>query len=261
MQSTEAINLVEKVLRDLIHAVLEDSWREIPGINVDKLESTRAEDQERRGSGVLVPTDLLQYLQFYDLRNIITSPKRWHRFEAALPSKKHFEVYLSRLEGMRNGAMHSRDLLPFEISLVHGMVGEIRNCIGLWRTERGPDMDYYPTMDSVQDSFGQVWSPGAYLLNDPNTFPSVTVGDVVTFSCHGTDPQARELTWELDLSHRDVAGERVVGDDVAVEWIVTREDVAEAALVFVKMTSSGEFHRYGRFDGEAGFGYRVRPPR
>lgn len=66
MQPTEAINLVEVVLRDLIREVIGDSWQSDPSIDVQKLEGKREEERAKR-RGVLVSDDLLAFTEFTQL--------------------------------------------------------------------------------------------------------------------------------------------------------------------------------------------------
>lgn len=62
---------------------------------------------------------------------------------------------MDRLGGFRHPAKHSRTLVPFEVSLVDGIVGEIRNLIAKYRNTQGLDMKYYPEIDQITDSFGR----------------------------------------------------------------------------------------------------------
>ena len=122
MEPTEAINLVEVVLRDLVRLVLGDSWMQSRRVDIADLEVKRTEDRAKR-RGTAVNEDLLAYTEFTQLQAIIID--NWPKFEPALGKKKYIDAYFSRLSGFRNPAMHSRPLREFERDLVNGIVGEL----------------------------------------------------------------------------------------------------------------------------------------
>ncbi|MCA4727047.1 MULTISPECIES: hypothetical protein [Mycolicibacterium] len=195
MQPYEAITLVERVLRDLIREVMAEGWRDDPAVRIDRLEDKLAAERAKR-RGTIASSDLIEYLEFHQLREIIGRDQNWARFEPILGKKKYFETYMDRLEGFRNPTMHGRQLYPFEQSLVVGIVGEITNQVTIWRSEQGPDLKYYPEIVSVTDSFGR---------QPRNGTPAelcVRPGDCITFKCIGSDPHGRLLRWELRVKSR-----------------------------------------------------------
>jgi len=250
---TESINLLETVLRRLLRDVLGDSWRTSKGIDIDRLASKKREDQARR-RGVRVSADLLDYTEFLELQSIILNS--WTAFAPALGKRKYVEVYFDRLNGFRNPAMHSRDLLPFERDLLAGMVGEFRNLVVLHRSQKGPDMQHYPVIEQVADSLANATPPAGQ-----DTGMRLDVGDTVTFRCRGTDPQGRTLRWVL-MSHNnaEVHGDEAEGDDVTLRWQVTPEAVMERIRIAIRLSSGGQFHRYRYCDDECHFDYSVNPP-
>jgi hypothetical protein len=63
MEPSEAINLVERVLRNLVRTVLAEGWKSHKSIDIADLESKPAADlAKRRGS--LVADDLLNFIEF-----------------------------------------------------------------------------------------------------------------------------------------------------------------------------------------------------
>lgn len=255
MHPTEAINVVEQVLRDLVREVLGDEWRKHPTLDVAELESKREEDRKKR-RGVIGTDDLIAFLEFYHLKEIVE--KNWELFAPALGKKKYFSVYMDRLEGFRNPAMHSRELLPFEVSLVNGIAGEIRNQVTIFRSAKGPDMQYYPEILQVSDV-----THGINVTQSMMTGITLRPGDTVQFRCIATDPQGRDLRWIMYLMTRGgsyVMRDQSVGDEVTLTWNVEPIDVREYAPVSIRVTSEpGEYHRHGDWDQEWLFHYRVDP--
>lgn len=177
----------------------------------------------------------------------------------ALKEKKVMEVYLSRLESFRNPTAHSRDLQPFEKSLVLGMTGEIRQLITMHRSSVGEDRLYYPVLESVSDNFGNTGDGDADLVE---THLRIDVGGEVTFSCRATDSQGRRLTWSADnftnaFQHRVQCAS---GEVAELVWKVSEADVGEQCDVVISVTAEGRFHRLQEWDAYLTFRYAVRPP-
>src|SRR6202043_2622408 len=97
-----------------------------------------------------------------------------------------------RAEHFRNAVMHSRELLPFERDLLSGISGEIRNLVAIHRSSMGPDSKYYPTVESVVDSFGNNLGEGLQVVDT-----RVQTGTTVEFTCRAWDTTSRALTWTV----------------------------------------------------------------
>jgi hypothetical protein len=168
MEPYEAISSLEASLRALILDVLGETWIDQTDISVEELERRRAEEIARR-KGAAVEQNLLAYAHIYELRKIIH--KNWEKFKPALLDKKHFDVYMDRVEDFRNAPMHSRELLPFERDLLSGIVGQIRNLTTLFRSQKGPDRKHYPVAESIVDSFGTQFK----IHDEPNDFTNTRI--------------------------------------------------------------------------------------
>jgi hypothetical protein len=251
VEPAESINTLEVVLRSLVRVVLGERWSK--HVDVPELEQRRTEEVKRR-DGAVVDNDLLQYTHLYELRKIIH--KEWASFHAALPDKKRFDVYIDRAEDFRNAPMHSRILLPFEAALLEGIVGEIRNEVTVYRSQKGQDMNYHPTIDSITDSYGISDSAPEDIFN--HTELRLNVGDVIQFRCRGWDPQDRELRWDLRVAGKPYAQE--TGADAIVTWTVEEGHVSDATDVTIYMSSSGQYHRRGTYDALSIFRYAIDPP-
>ncbi|WP_079672365.1 hypothetical protein [Mycobacteroides abscessus] len=256
MQPYEAITLVERVLRDLIREVMGDDWQNDPAIKIEELENKRSADFAKR-RGIIASSDLIEYLEFHQLKRIVVRTTNWGKFEPALGKKKYFQTYMDRLEGFRNATMHGRPLFPFEQSLVVGIVGEITNQVTIWRSERGPDMKHYPEIISVTDSLGR------QLKGDDPEMVSVRPGDCISFACVGSDPHGRVLT--LGLRVKSTGGSMIwqtgaKGNEVTLCWNVIEGQVQDGADVWITLESNGQFHKHGDFDDRLYLAYDVLPP-
>jgi len=259
MEPTEAINALEVAFRELIRLVWGDEWIVKSKVDVRRLEP-KLEAEKIKRPGVVVSTDLLDYTEFAQLGQILRD--NWADFEPALGDKPYAEALIIRLNGLRNPAMHSRVLLPFERDLLSGIVGEFLNQVAIYRSQRGPDMQHYPVIDSVVDSFGH-----ECLLNRVfRTGLRLKVGDRITFEARGTDPQGRPLQWDLTILRNGMINR--LADDTAetdgstatLTWIVDETHVAEEVSALVTMASSGKYHRDGTSDDRRIFLYSVDPP-
>ncbi|WP_280880403.1 hypothetical protein [Streptomyces pseudovenezuelae] len=253
MEPTEAINGIEASLRLLIRSVLGSDWVTRGTLDVATLEARREEERKRR-DGAAIESDLLAYTHIYELRKIIV--KNWEEFKPALLERKRFDIYMDRIEDFRNVPMHSRDLLPFERDLLSGIAGELRNVVTIYRSQRGPDLNHYPVVDSLVDSFGNEFNEsGAHFTN-----LRLQVGQVVDFHCRGWDAQDRDLNWKLLTRNFRGEADSATGDTVNLRWVVDESAVGENTSIEIEMTSSGKYHRHRSWDFSTRFAYHVDPP-
>lgn len=220
-----------------------------------KLQRVRQAEADRR-RGVSVPADLLDFADFLLLQLIIDA--RWDKFKPILKSSKIFNVYMDRLGAFRNTAMHSRPLLAHEHALIEGITGEILSLVAVWRSEKGPDMNYYPVATEISDGYGNVLRPGMHV-----TSVKLRPGDLVRIKCIGTDPHGRELSWVLRTMSQSgsmILEDQAKGDEVELRWSVHDHQVREFSYVNITMTSDGKYHREGDIDLQFACSYEVLPP-
>ncbi len=261
----EAVRLVELDLRQLVRSVLGSSWLEAAiasdVVDMHKLEAKVADERGRRPA-VVVSSDLLDYTEFTQLQILILE-KQWNAFAPALGKKKHIETYLSKIAGFRNPTMHARTLLPFEEHLVLGISGELRNRIAIYRNKQEQSSMYYPVVDLITDSFGNTHDGVTNSIIQ--TGVRLEIGETVTFTCRATDPEGRELHWQL--SNNAAGGSQAneaTGDEVTLSYTFIRADVGERVPLLITLRSNGEFHRQPGptgSDATAMFHYAVNPPR
>lgn len=260
MNPYEAVRLVELDLRQLVRAVLGESWLEVArssgAVDVNRLEEKYSDELSRRPAAV-VSSDLLDYTEFTQLKILILE-KSWDRFSSALGKKKHIDSYLSKISGFRNPTMHARTLLPFETHLVLGISGELRNRMAIFRNEREESSIYYPVVDSIIDNFGHTHDGVTNAITQ--TRVRLEVGDTVTFNCRATDPEGRELHWVLINNAHHGQKSEATGNEVSLSYTFARDDVGETAPLLITLRSGGEFHRHSDSDATAMFHYAVNPP-
>ncbi len=251
MEPYEAINSIEASLRVIIYEILADGWSEGTTIDLERLEEKRkSEAASRKGS--IVDQSLLVYTEFYQLKEIVL--KKWEKFKPIFGDKKRFESYYDRAEHLRNGVMHSRELLPFERDLLSGISGEIRNLVAIYRSSMGPDSKYYPTVETITDSFGNDW----HLEGTKTISTRAQVGTTVEFVCRAWDPAARLLTWKLLINGQEIS--EATGNNVTLAWPVIESHVGENTFIYIKMYSNGKYHRFLQWDGNFVARYAVDPP-
>ncbi|MCS3853342.1 hypothetical protein [Tsukamurella ocularis] len=267
----EALATCERALRQLMRVAYRESYKEdwIRKIASDvqraAWQDRRAvETRERASRGVaLLPTDELEYSQFFELRSI--AEKHWEPLSSALGAQKETMVLLKRFDRLRNPVAHSRELLPHERDLLSGIAGEIRNKVTIYMSSQDENGDYFPRIESICDSYGNTFDGG-----DPN-FPGAVeaglklrVGDVVEFACVGTDPSGRELQWSLEHANMSTRAETEFarGSEATLVWRVEPQHVRVRAAVVIKLsTVDAEYHRFSGFDQQVDWRFAsVLPP-
>lgn len=262
MEPAENIALLETTLRGLVAMVMRtahgDDWiMHLPEQTRARLRE-RHGDEQRRRAPASVSSALLDYTHLYELLEIVR--KDWERFSPALGKKRDFEVLMSFAEDYRNAPAHSRTLLPWERDLLSGIAGVVRTAVTTYRSNKGPDMEFYPIIERVRDVFGNEVAEHDQWTNTARPRLELHVGDVVRFECSGWDPHGRELIWWGSVygGHSTLAEAR--GTSAALDWTVSEGDVGDSMTVFLYMRSVSKFHRQNGWDDVVGFEYRVIPP-
>lgn len=230
----------------------------------------RAESEARsRGTkGVsVVPDGGLSYANFFDLVAIAEKQEFWEPLAPALGKKADALPLLRRLDSLRNAVGHSRPLLPFERDLISGIAGQVRNQVTIYMSSQDPAGDLYPRIESIRDSLGtsiEESARGDYFVSGSVRKTTLVLhpGQVLTFECLGTDPQGRDLRWEISANYSRFTAFTVAtsGEQAVLEWPVSEDDVSERTWVTIKLTAQdAKYHRLGDHDHRATFSYRVRP--
>ncbi len=257
MEPEDALTTTENVLRDLIEGVLRDKYgaewiaQRVDGDTRERWQDRLTEEKGRR-AGVKVDDRLIYYSDLGDLPRLLKND--WEAFKPCFGNLKKTDIDLKRLIGFRHAQHHGRDLVPFERDLLAGIIGEIRNKVTVFQSERGPDTEYFPKIEYVADSFGNV---ARRSKGSVNTGLTLHPGDEVTFTCHGWDPKGEQLQWGWNADPSMVQIEHYEDDEFT--WQLKDEDVAESQGVHIFLLSFRPFHRHGWFDDSVTFRYRVLP--
>lgn len=195
LTADEALATVENVLRDLLVQSLE---RENGADWVNKLvdpetlarwEARREEERNRR-KAARIDERLVYYSELAELGKLLD--KHWQHFSKCLGKWKSFEPDLNRLITFRHAQRHGRDLVQFEVDLLRGIVGEIRNKVTIYRSEMRHDPELFPHIEYVSDSYGNVGRQGEESVT---TGLVLHPGDEVAFTCRGWDPAVESVRW------------------------------------------------------------------
>lgn len=271
LDPTVALNLLENALRDLMEHAYRAEWGDawLEKVSTEKQrtqwEGRAQAEQGRTKKGVIaVPAAGLAYGNLYDLVEIAN--KQWQPLAPALGNMADCLPLIRRADSLRNTVAHGRLLVTHERDLLAGIAGQIRNQVTIYMSSQDPAGDIYPRIERIVDSYGLV------LIGDTNPLKGILqtgvvlhVGDVVDFTCFGTDPQGRDLLWILQAGGVGSDAPPVTGPsgaEVRLVWSVEDGHVTESHWVEIKMSAAGtRYHRNGHCDQTGTFGYAVRPPR
>ena len=256
---SSALKAVENTLRDFIQEVLSknrgESWVEQCGVTPERIErwKQRQGEEERNIRGRGIEKRLLYYADFYDLPVIMK--RHWTLFEPCFGKWKHMEVYLDRLEDFRNPDAHRRELFPHEIDLVLGITGEIRTAVTNFRSQQKPEDEFFPRLEQVTDSFGNVATPqDKTVMTERILHP----GDEVDFLATAWDP--RDEPCEFMLSKLAFIDNIVDWTrDRRLKWKVRDKDVGKDVFIHIYLRSSRLYHARAWSDDVVAFKYMVLP--
>lgn len=243
MDTTQSLRDTENSLRDFIGHILRrkfgEAWVDKCGVTNDRIEVWRQRkivEEQRQESGV-VEERLLYYADFYDLRTILE--KHWSEFADALGDWKTMRVLLSELEKLRDPDAHRRELLPHQKYLAMGIAGEIRTRLIRYRSKQETSEDYFPRIESVRDSLGNIWTP-----DHPTPFALITrmtlrVGDVLDFVVTASDPLGAELEYNVNINRGDLGPWQKSNT-----FLLTLSDshIGKDVLITFFIRSSRDFH-------------------
>lgn len=270
MSIHDEISKLENVLRSIVEDVMEvsyeESWVEHLGVSDERIEKWRVRQTEagKHSTGAVVEKRLLYYSDFPDLLTIIR--KNWDRFKPCFGDKKEIEVYLNRLNELRNPTAHSRPVLEHEESLARGICRELRQKVTIFRNTGagGDEPEHFSRIEGVTDSFGHRAGGRASGEQTVDTRDQMTLrpGDVVAFRGSAVDPNGRPMHWTISSPFRG-AGNLVLGEikssSFDVEWDVTEEDIHEQLEIDITLKTVVGPHRYGNHDDQVRMIYRVLP--
>lgn len=267
MDVSQALSEVENSLRDFIADVLEKrhglDWIQNCGVSAERIkrwEQRKTVEATRQRTGA-VEERLLYYADFYDLSTILQ--KNWSgEFPDAFGKWKTMEVFLDELEKLRDPNAHNRELLPHQKHLLLGIAGEIRNRLIRYRSKLETSEDYYPRIECVRDSLGNVWIPSKFSRGEPVfTGRRLRIGDTVEFVVSATDPLGETLSYRIKKAglRRDTPYDNWQEDNV-LRVSITPEDVSRNLEIDISIRSPRPYHATNDYDDDVEFWYEVLPP-
>jgi hypothetical protein len=251
---TQNLKDTENSLREFITTTLQSSlgtgWEERCGLAAE-----RKVVEEKRQKGGVVEERLIYYADFYDLQNILK--KHWDKFAPALGDWKVMEVYLGELEKLRDPDAHRRELLPHQKNLAAGIAGEIRTRLIRYRSKQETSEDYFPRIESVRDSLGNIWVPGSIPeLRDIMTKMVLRPGDTVDFVVTASDPLGHALSFS---AHKSPVGAGIWQESNTFSVMITDADIGRDFVVSLLIQSSRQYHAHIFSDDYVVFHYTVLP--
>lgn len=122
--SLSELAAIETAVRLAVKDVLPE-WE--ADYDADKLQRLRAkrEEESRRRDGVAVDQSLLSYMETHQLFELVK--QHWESFKPVFDDKRRLEVLFGIILDYRNAVAHGRELARFEIALLEGVGGLVRN--------------------------------------------------------------------------------------------------------------------------------------
>lgn len=255
MEIARELKDCENALREFVGAVLarnlgEDWWDKcgLPEKKIDlwRKRKAEAESEVQPMAGAEPP---IHYAPMEDLINLIK--KNWeYEFQSVFPDKKTVEVYLQTIEKFRHPDQSRRELFVFQKHLVLGITGEIRSRIIAYRSLLEVGKEGFPRIESVKDSFGNIWTVGNPMRLKTNT--TLRVGDVVEYIITAHDPE------QLPLQYR-ILGFKWESSNI-LRLHIEDKHVARDGKVNITIRSSRKFHAYPLgYDDRVVFEYQILP--
>lgn len=274
MDPSNALNVVETVLRNAIRFTFSVSWMDRAGApSAEKLAERHTTEISRR-KGSVVSSDLLDYTMTHELTHFVE--KNWEEFKPIFNDFPRTKEFFRIVNSIRNTIAHNRSLLPFEENLVSGIAGQLSNQVSLFLGSAEVSGHYYPLIESAVDSFGQEgteWRVQPYV----ESFIRVDVGQQVILRARAVSARGKNVAWQLSSPStvrvlHDTTGiwTRKISDEENMEFCYTfsEQDIGEACALRLILVSDSRYHRHeeefqqtdGPYDDSTYFYYSVNPP-
>jgi hypothetical protein len=264
MDVSQELHDTENALRDFISAitpgVLGSDWIDKLGVTPERIQGwlARKEVEEKRQEAGVVEERLLYYADFYDLKTILK--KHWSHFSVALGDWKTMEVYLTELERLRDSEAHRRELLPHQKHLILGIGGEIRTRLVRYRSKQETPEDYFPRIESVRDSLGNIWTPGPEGVGRAiDTKALLRPGDQLDFVVTATDPQGTAMQYAfvpVTVDYDPIVWQ----ESNTITFNVERKHIGRF-MIRVLLRNARDYRAFVDHDDEVAFMYTVLPPK
>ncbi len=223
----------ENVLRQLIIQLIGDEDSAAYGISEDRVAKwkEKREIELKKHKGIQAENRLLYYSDFYDLKTIIF--KNWELFLPILANKKRFEVFFDEVEKFRNTISHGRNLTSSQISLLSGIVADLKNLITIYHNKNETKEDYFIQLIRISDSLGNVWDK----KNKPKNDPVLRVGDDYELIIEANDPKDRKISYSV----KNLDKLKIVQDSNRIHLQITNELIGNSLLLFQAFTPDSDY--------------------
>lgn len=255
MEIARELKDTDNVLREFIAAVLArnlgDDWMDRCGLDTERTELWRlkkaeAESQVQPMTGAEQP---IFYAPFEDLIELVKS--NWEQeFYAVFPDLTTTEAFLRTLARFIDPELGRRELFIFQKHLILGITGEIRARITAYRSLLEVGKEGFPRIESIKDSFGNLWTVGKPMRIKTNS--TLRVGDVVEYIITATDPEQQPLQYRI-------LGFKWESSNI-LRLEITGKHIARDGKVNITIRSNRKFHAYPLgYDDRVVFEYQILP--
>lgn len=188
----------ENILRTVICQVLGDKDDAEFRVTSDRLSIwKKRRDEEKK---IQLETRLIYYSDFYDLYTVIN--KNWLYFKPIFDDKKRFEIFFSEAARYRNTLAHGRELLSYQISLLSGIIGDLKYKIMCYHSKNMNPDDYFLKILKVTDSLGSIWEYGMKPII--HTRKTLRVDDEIEYIIDAFDPKGRKMAYSINLEGKEI---------------------------------------------------------
>lgn len=255
MEIARELKDTDNALREFIAAVLTrnigEDWMDRCGLPKTKIEIWRkrkaeAEAQIQPMHGEELP---IYYAPFEDLITLVK--KNWeHEFHSVFTDQLTCEAFLSTMAIYLDPEQGRRELFIFQKHLILGITGQIRSQIIAYRSLLEVGKEGFPRIESVKDSFGNLWTVGKPMRLKTNI--TLRVGDVVEYIITASDPE------QLPLQYR-ILGFKWESSNI-LRFRIEEKHVSRDGKVNITVRSNRKFHAYPLgYDDRVVFEYQILP--
>jgi len=255
MEIARELKDTDNALREFVAAVLArnlgEDWISKSGLDANRIELWRnkkaeAETQVQPMSGAEHP---VFYAPFSDIIELVRL--HWDvEFYAAFSDLSITESFLRTLEKYLDPDLGRRELFIFQKHLVLGITGEIRSRITAYRSLLEVGKEGFPRIESVKDSFGNIWTTGKPMRIKTNS--TLRVGNVVEFIITASDPEQQPLQYRI-------LGFKWESSNI-LRLTIEDKHVSRNTKVNITIRGNRKFHAYPLgYDDRVVFEYQILP--
>lgn len=255
MEIARELKDTNNAVREFVAATLErqlgQDWIEHCGISAEQTDIWRKKKAEAEAqvipmSGAESP---LFYAPFEDVISLIKL--HWtNDFDGVFGDLDVTVAYLKTIARFLDPDQGRRELFIFQKHLALGVCGEIRARITAYRSLIEVGKEGFPRIESVKDSFGNIWTMGKPMRMKTNTI--LRVGDVVEYIITASDPE------QMPLQYR-ILGYKWESSNI-LQLNINEKHVARDARINITIRSHRKFHAYPLgYDDRIVFEYQILP--